>query len=199
MVVGRYDPYGIDEGKYLNLPQSQGGSTLGASSATVEINDSTMSVGYSVVMATWSTNPNSDGSSSIEPATYFKMYPKNSSNQYVNIKYCLTADGTTSTSTNPSSYNPQDYARINWWTQVGHDGAASSTSGERSQMMIHCSHMTDGTHLDVHLSVPNGSGYVNHHTTGAITASPARYLNFRPNNNIFYQFRFKTYFLGENV
>ena len=199
MAVGDYLNYGIDHGSVYLRPSSQGSSQSGLSSITLDVNDSTMSVGWSALMITCSVNPSSGGSSSSEPSTYFKLYPKNSSNSYVDIKYCTTANSTHSKSENASASLPQNYARMTWWTSMGHANDNTSGSGERSQMWISCSHMTDGTHITCNVMTPNTSAGREFHTMDAITSSPARYLNFRPSTGSFFQFRAKTYFLGEDV
>ena len=74
--------------------------------------------------------------------------------------------------------------------------AAIAAGGERHQMLLSCSHLSDGTHISCHVMTCQNNGSRNYHTTEIITASPARYLNFRGTSNWFYQWRSKTYFLG---
>jgi len=194
MGTGVYFNYGHDEAYSTNVPSSQGGTGYGVSSVTIDINDSTMSAGWSMVMVTCSTNPNGDGSSSIEPSTYFQIWPKNSSNSYINADYCLSANSTHSILTSGSSSDQN--ARISYWTSIGHAAAAIAAGGERHQMLLSCSHLSDGTHISCHVMTCQNNGSRNYHTTEIITASPARYLNFRGTSNWFYQWRSKTYFLG---
>lgn len=194
MGTGTYFNYGHDEAYRTNFPSSQGGNVNGFSSVTIDINDSTMSVGWAVAMITFSVNPNSDGSSTVEPYTIFQMRPKNSSNSYVNADYCCSTNSTHSILTSGSGSD--SYARINYWTSTGHANAATSSSGERHQMFISCSHLSTGTHISCHFMQVQTNGFPNYHTTEIISASPARYLNFQPTSNLFYQWRAKTYFLG---